>query len=414
MELPKPRTMAARSLLLLLSLTIAGVFQSRAQLDSHGFISIDCGLPGTASYVDDGTGLSRRLHRHGTNYDISPDYITEQLSRTYHNVRSIPNGTRNCYTLRSLTTGNKYLVRAAFKYGDYDSLNRPPVFDLYVGVNYWKTVNLVDPDDVIRIVEAIVVVPADFVQVCLVNTDSGTPFISGLDLRPLNNSLYPQANATRGLVLLGRFNFGPTNATDVRYPDDPLDRIWLPWIDNTNWTEISTTLTVHNSLVDIFEAPSKVMQTAITPRDASKNIELSWDPKPQPKDPSPGYIANLHFSELQLLPSGSVRAFYVNLNGDLWYSLPFTPEYLYADALFSLDPTKRPKQSKGFQDGYSDFGGNTENDHEKTKVSAIAAIKAKYRVQKNWIGDPCLPRTLTWDGLTCRYAISQPPRITGV
>lgn len=47
-------------------------------------------------------------------------------------------------------------------------------------------------------------------------------------------------------------------------------------------------------------------------------------------------------------------------------------------------------------------------------VSAITSIKAKYRVLKNWNGDPCGPRTLAWDGLTCTYATSNPPKITGV
>uniref|UniRef100_A0A0A8YSR4 Protein kinase domain-containing protein n=1 Tax=Arundo donax TaxID=35708 RepID=A0A0A8YSR4_ARUDO len=42
------------------------------------------------------------------------------------------------------------------------------------------------------------------------------------------------------------------------------------------------------------------------------------------------------------------------------------------------------------------------------------AIKAKYKVQRNWMGDPCVPKTLAWDGLTCSYAVSSPPRITGV
>jgi hypothetical protein len=58
--------------------------------------------------------------------------------------------------------------------------------------------------------EAILVAPDDFVQVCLVNTGSGTPFISALELRPLKSSLYPQANATQGqgLLLSYRINFG--------------------------------------------------------------------------------------------------------------------------------------------------------------------------------------------------------------
>lgn len=148
----------------------------------------------------------------GSNHNISTEYLTPQLSKRYHNVRSFPDGARNCYTIRSLVAGLKYLIRAVFIYGNYDGLGRLPVFDLYIGVNFWSTVNLSSPD-LAEILEAIVVVPDDFVQVCLVNTGSGTPFISGLDLRPLKSTLYPQVNATQGLSLYDRFNFGPTDYT---------------------------------------------------------------------------------------------------------------------------------------------------------------------------------------------------------
>jgi hypothetical protein len=51
----------------------------------------------------------------------------------------------------------------------------------------------------------------------------------------------------------------------TRYPDDPRDRVWYPWVSSTVWDVISTTRTVQNLKDDPFEAPSKVMQTAITP-----------------------------------------------------------------------------------------------------------------------------------------------------
>jgi hypothetical protein len=183
-----------------------------------GFINIDCGLLGTASYVDDATKLAyvpdAAFIDAGTNHNISAEYMTPTLSKRYHNVRSFPDGVRNCYTLRSIVAGLKYLLRATFKYGNYDNLARPPIFDLYIGVNFWTMVNVTDAGSAIML-EAIVLVPDDFVQVCLVNTGSGTPFISGLDLRPLKSTLYPQANATQGLVLYARLNFGPTNSTAI-------------------------------------------------------------------------------------------------------------------------------------------------------------------------------------------------------
>jgi hypothetical protein len=176
-----------------------------------GFISIDCGLPATASFVDKTTKLSyvsdAAFIDAGSSHNISSEYIYANMRYVNH-LRSFPDGVRNCYTLRSLVAGLKYLIRAFFIYGNYDGLRRPPVFDLYIGVNFWTVVNVTIED---IWVETIVVVPDDFVQVCLVNTGSGTPFISALDLRPLRSSLYPQANATQGLDLIGRLNFGTSH-----------------------------------------------------------------------------------------------------------------------------------------------------------------------------------------------------------
>ena len=184
-----------------------------------GFVSIDCGLPEQAGgYVDAATKLpyvpDGAYTDAGANHNISAKYIRPQLSRRYHNVRSFPDGARNCYTLRPLVPGCKYLVRAAFLYGDYDGLGRPPIFNLHLGVNYWQTVNVSTPGLEVT-VEAIVVVPDDFVQVCLVNTRAGTPFVSALELRPLKMKFYPQVNLMQGLVLDVRLNLGPADLTDI-------------------------------------------------------------------------------------------------------------------------------------------------------------------------------------------------------
>ncbi|TVU20528.1 hypothetical protein EJB05_36741, partial [Eragrostis curvula] len=422
-----------RSRLLLLCLTIAAadVLQARAQTDSIGFISIDCGLPGTASYLGDTVNVTyvpdAAFIDTGTNRNISAAYVTPTISKLYLTVRSFPNGTRNCYTLPTANSGHKFLLRAMFKYGNYDGLNRPPVFDLYVGVNWWTTVNVTNADTLVM-AEAIVVVPDDFVQVCLVNTGTGTPFISVLELRPLKSTLYPQANETlgQGLVLVGRLSFGQTGI--VRYPDDIHDRIWLPWADATKWDNISTTQRVNLFEDDnIFEAPSKVMQTAITPRNASK-IDFYWVSEPQPKDPTPRYIANLYFAELQLLPTNVVRQFYVNLNGKLWYSKAYTPPYLTADYIYNENPLRDNPRYNFSLDATANSTlppiinavevfsvistANVATDPDD--VSAITAIKAAYHVQKNWAGDPCVPKNFAWDGLTCSFTISSRPRITGV
>ncbi|EEE64420.1 hypothetical protein OsJ_19264 [Oryza sativa Japonica Group] len=411
--------MAARSSLFLLCLATAtaGVLQARAQPDSKGFISVDCGLPGKTSYIDDKTKISYAsddgFTDGGKHYNVSPEYIKPAVTARYYNVRSFPDGARNCYTLRSLVAGLKYLIRATFMYGNYDGLNKLPVsFDLHIG-----PVNR----------EAIVVVPDDSVQVCLVNTGAGTPFISGLDLRPLMNKLYPQVNATQGLLQLARLNFGPSDETSIRYPDDPHDRVWFPWFDAAKWNEISTTNRVQNIDNDLFEAPTAVMQTAVTPINASNNIDFFWNSQPQPNDPAPGYIAIFHFSELENLPNNATRQFYININGIL-FDDGFTPSFLYAEASYSSKPFVRHPQYNitinatanstmppliNAVEVYSVIStANIGTDSQD--VSAIMTIKAKYQVKKNWMGDPCLPRNLAWDNLTCSYAISNPARITSL
>ncbi|KAJ1263726.1 hypothetical protein BS78_09G208200 [Paspalum vaginatum] len=423
-----PRRMVAPSWLLLIGLATAGVLQ--AQPDSIGFINVDCGLPGTANSMDDTTKLSyapdAAFTDAGTNHNISAEHVKPTLEKRYLNVRSFPDGARNCYTLRSLVAGLKYLIRAEFMYGNYDGLNRLPVFDLYAGVNFWSIVNITSPD--LAILEAIVVVPDDSTQVCLVNTGSGTPFISSLELRPLKNSLYPQANATQGLVLFDRRNLGPRDATDiVRYPDDPHDRVWLPLVDTAAWDTISTTSTVQNFADGKFEAPSKVMQTAIIPSNGS-SIRLSWNSAPQPKDPTPGYIVILHLSELQLLPSNAVRDMSIDINDGEASTLSYMPVHLRSGALFTNNPLRAHDRHNVSINATANSTlppiinaievhsviSTTNVATDSSDVSSITDIKAKYRVRKNWMGDPCVPKSFAWDGLTCNYAISGTPTITGV
>jgi Malectin-like domain len=179
-----------------------------------GFISIDCGLDANSSYVDSNTKLTYvsddQFIDTGMIYNIAPQYATNSLSKQILNVRSFPNGIRNCYTLSSLTKGSKYLVRGTFMYGNYDKLNKPPSFDVYLGVNYWKTINITTMDDILS-AEIVTTATSDYLQVCLINMDRGTPFISELDLRPLGTSTYKFANYTQSLVSFERLNIGASN-----------------------------------------------------------------------------------------------------------------------------------------------------------------------------------------------------------
>ncbi|KAM3411914.1 hypothetical protein ACQJBY_003534 [Aegilops geniculata] len=433
-----PSEMGRRSsltLLLCLAAAIAGVLQVRGQRapSLEGFITIDCGLPEQSSYVDPVTKIRATSDAGftdaGYNHNTSAEYMGQlRMAPNYHNVRSFPDTDRGCYTLPSLTPGSKYLLRALFRYGNYDGLDRLPVFDLYLGVNFWRTVNISTAEGVVQ-AEVIAVVPDDSVQVCLVNTGSGTPFISSLALRPLENTLYRQVNATQALVLVDRRNMGDTGNFTIRYPDDPYDRAWLPWSNPKLWLDISTKEKVQENIGSLrLHAPSAVLQTAITALNdsESKTVELSWKTELDHVDRILGCVAILYFAEVQILAGNAVREFNTTVDGGP--SHPYRPEYLVGDALYDVKPheclsrynitmvatanSTLPPTINAFE--YFSVISTANVGTDLQDVSTINAIKVKYQMKRNWMGDPCAPKTFVWDGLTCSYVISGRPRITSI
>jgi len=104
-------------------------------------------------------------------------------------LRSFQSGVRNCYRI-NVTTGTRYLIRATFYYGNYDNLNDPPQFDLHFGANVWDTVKLITNSSLATFREMIYTPSQDYIEPCLVNTGKGTPFISAIELRPLDSKAY--------------------------------------------------------------------------------------------------------------------------------------------------------------------------------------------------------------------------------
>lgn len=131
---------------------------------------------------------------------ISPEYFGTVSGTIYETVRSFPSGDRNCYTLK-LSKGRdiNYLIRAQFMYGNYDRENRIPIFNIYLGVDFWTTMSL--PTVTTRTFIEIIYKPTtDFIHICLVNIGQGTPFISGLYLRPLSSSIYNSGSGSLNMV----------------------------------------------------------------------------------------------------------------------------------------------------------------------------------------------------------------------
>ncbi|KAK9923522.1 hypothetical protein M0R45_031934 [Rubus argutus] len=386
-----------------------------AQDDQSGFISLDCGLPTNSSYSEPGTGINyisdEPFIDTGVSKSIAPEYIATHQQQVAH-VRSFPQWTRNCYRV-NVTSGTKYLIRATFVYGNYDGLNKLPKFDLHLGPNFWDSITLANA--AASTVKELIHIPSlDYIHVCLVNTGSGTPFISALELRPLKNTTY----ITKGvsLALEYRLDVASTSNQSYRYSYDVFDRIWLPFNFNL-WRGLSTSLTVDPLIHNDYQVPSIVMSTAGTPINASTPMYIGWNTP----DTTSEYYVYMHFAEIQKLKANESRSFNITLNGKLFYG-PLVPDYLntntvyspaaltgvnYTFSLFKNEGSTLPPILNAMEYyRVIDFSQSETNGQD---VVAITNIKSTYVVEKNWQGDPCAPQDYVWEGLNC--SSDNPPRI---
>lgn len=179
-----------------------------------GFISIDCGLPSNESpynkpvtnqtYISDAEFI-----RGGKTGKIEKNSATDSITKPYRVLRYFPDGTRNCYSL-SVKQDTKYLIRTVFVYGNYDGLNIFPKFDLYLGPNIWKVLDLGKPST--GVVEEIIhITTSNVLEICLVKTGTTTPLISAIELRPLRYNTY--VSKTGSLKRIVRLYFTKSNNT---------------------------------------------------------------------------------------------------------------------------------------------------------------------------------------------------------
>ncbi|XP_031385737.1 probable LRR receptor-like serine/threonine-protein kinase At1g05700 [Punica granatum] len=408
------------------------VLMAHGQQQNPGFMSIDCGAPN--DYHDDNLDIYYKTDQGfvstGVNMQVSSQVIYQNKQQQGKNLRAFPDGTRNCYTL-SPERGkrNTYLIRAAFWYGNYDGRNQTPKFDLHIDVNYWSTIY----SDSYVYEEVIYVPPEDDINVCLVNTGSGTPFISVLELRLLDNSTYQMDSGA--LATSWRYNIGGGSYT-YRHPDDEYDRIWAPqnykeWVQIAN--ETSFDLTTYN---DAYGVPAGVLMTAAQSAKVNKQLVLFWTPS----SPTEKWYMYFHFAEIQVLQETQVREFEVYIVDQLvktirpLYGKPMTvasfPVTSPSQINFTLSVTSRsdlPPILNAVELMYGLDLTNPMTDSDDGKyllflysddcnscliflhvlpqpVDAINNIKKTYRVvQDSWQGDPCSPRNLSWNGLNCHY-----------
>ncbi|PON47847.1 Mitogen-activated protein kinase kinase kinase [Parasponia andersonii] len=382
--------------------------------DQSDFISIDCGA--SENYTDPNTGIKYSTDANyidtGENKNISPQFNIRNIAEQFKNVRAFPKGVKNCYTLKpSKGKNHTYLIRASFMYGNHDAQSQYPEFDLYLGVNKWRTVKLEDSNNS-RTFEIIHVPQSDYIYVCLVKTGPWTPLISALELRLMNNDTYVTQSGS--LELYTRLDCGASSS--VRYKDDVMDRIWRPFNFDA-WNIINGSLTFQPNFYD---PPAVVMSTAVAPRNESDSVGIYWTTNNE--EPEEFYIY-LHFAELEKLEKNETRELNIYLNGTLFYG-PLVPDYMSVTTIYSTKPRRgatlevmvnRTENStlppllnaiEIYTVKYIENSETAQND-----ADAIMNVKSTYKLQKNWQGDPCAPHDYMWEGLNCSFNGFDPPRI---
>ncbi|XP_047310405.1 probable LRR receptor-like serine/threonine-protein kinase At1g05700 [Impatiens glandulifera] len=381
------------------------------QDDQAGFLSLDCGAPN--GYTDKDTGLRYNSDNDfidtGVSRMIAPEYQSNTLYQQFLYVRSFPEGTRNCYTLNlPQANGKPFLIRGRFSYGNYDNKHALPTFDLQIGVDVWDTVGIYNESIPIR-KEIIHTPKSNFIQVCLINTKSGIPFISALEIRPLNDTIY---KTDYSLNYYLRWDLASSSLNPYRYKNDIYDRIWLS-VDLDDSTNLATTLPI---MPNLYQLPNVVMSTANVPINPNDSLVFIW----YPVNITDQFYIYLHFAELT---PNATRMLDIYVNGKLFYG-SYSPKYLQAQTLkgpidvsstymLSLNQTKNStlppllnaielytiKQVLHSQTNDKDVGG-------------IMGIKSTYKVLKNnWQGDPCGPQPFSWDGVNCSFEGFNPPQI---
>ncbi|KAK3119527.1 hypothetical protein QOZ80_9AG0671790 [Eleusine coracana subsp. coracana] len=393
-----------------------------------GFISLDCG--GAEDHTD-AIGIQWTSDSNFVSGGQTAQLLVQngQNMQQFTTVRYFPADNRKyCYTM-NVRNRTRYLVRASFLYGNFDNSNVYPKFDLSIGASPWSTI-VIDDATTPVVEEAIILAAAPTLSVCLSNASTGQPFISALELRQFNGSLYYTSDETGFfLALSARINFGAESNESIRYPDDPFDRIWESdsvrranyLVDVAPGTQrISTTKPIFVSTND--EPPEKVMQTAVVGQDGSLNYRLDLE----------GFPGNAwavsYFAEIQDLAPNETRKFKLVVPGMPAFSKPTVDVEENAQGKYRLyepgytNVTLPFVFSFGFKKTNDSSEGPILNAMEIYKYSQItmgsqdatimASLVSRYS-QAGWAqegGDPCLPASWSWVQCTSEAA----PRVSSI
>ncbi|RVW98770.1 putative LRR receptor-like serine/threonine-protein kinase [Vitis vinifera] len=391
-----------------------------------GFVSFDCG--GSENFTDD-LGLWWTSDDQLMYGEIATISVANETRKQYTTLRHFPADNRKyCYTL-DVISRTRYLVRATFLYGNFDNNKVYPKFDISLGATPWSTIVISDAYT-IESSELIFLASDPTISVCLSNATTGQPFISTLELRQFNGSIYyTEYEEEFFLSVSARVNFGADSEAPVRYPDDPFDRIWESdslkkanyLVDVAPGTEkVSTQMPIDVNKDS--RPPEKVMQTAVVGRNGTLSYRLNLDG-------FPGFgWAFTYLAEIEDLGPEETRKFRLILPNMPDLSKPAVNIQENAQGKYRLYEPGYPNISLPFVLSFK-FGKTSDssqgpllNAMEINKYlekrdgcldgSAIASMVLQYS-SEDWAkegGDPCLP--VPWSWVACN---SDPqPRIVSI
>ncbi|XP_043710863.1 probable LRR receptor-like serine/threonine-protein kinase At1g05700 [Telopea speciosissima] len=381
------------------------------------YVSIDCGSSSSSAYKDD---IGITWTGDGTYINTGENKVvqttTNSISKVMSTLRVFSTRKKNCYSI-PITKGTKVLVRASFYYGNYDKKSSPPSFDVLLDGNLWSSVDTSISSDVLFI-EAILVERSDSISVCLAQTQPNQfPFISALEVRSLESTMYPYFDSNYALLLRRRNSFG-ANQT-VRSPDDIYDRIWVPEITGNGLIPVTSSASTINTTDTPDNPPIIVLQNAITTADTSIYIELDTN---LPNQEVPVYM-NLYFSDVD--QQTQLRSFNIDVDSIPSTTDPVTPQYAAlteaslngfnasSSNIFTLVPTidsLLPPLINAME--VFVVAGPLTNGTNTADVEQLKLLQIQFSVLAGWSGDPCLPSPYTWDWVNC--SSDDTPRITAL
>ncbi|KAG0629756.1 hypothetical protein M758_1G127600 [Ceratodon purpureus] len=396
------------------------------------FISIDCGA--SKPYTDPVTGINWVTDANytsvGTNVDSVPLAVAYSNNSEYSTLRYFNEPRKKyCYTL-PVTSNTTYLLATTFYYGNYDKLNKRPIFQMAIDATEMLQIDLTDPSyatsPMRREYLGRTAVGASTLSVCFYQDPAAlqTPFVSSIELRLLDYRTYEATWLTAGnfLFAFSRQDFGGDRV--LRYPDDAFDRVWNPWTVS-GLVKVSAPSPVIDTLGTYIMPPPLVMQTALTPATLGPLVlPYKYGSATLPID----CAIFLYFTDVSLTSTATSRIFSVTVPGP-FANEPYTiniynytggankPAVFFWNNMTVSDtsvitmtptPTSIDPPLVSAAELFAKFPALVQTT-DIADAAVIESIKVALKLT-GWGGDPCLPVPLDWIG--CSTA--KPPRVISV